>query len=177
MAQVDSLSANGSLLSVLSSADYNSEQHDDVEGPSPLLGLPPEIRNIIYELVLAGLNESLTRTKAGAIFRQGQGPALLRTSKVIRSEILPLYLYRNIHCHVRLDGFPRQAAWLDGLLAKHKNARFVIGRFIVDASSQFKWELVPLILPIVQLFAAGRIDLYVSSLMRRKTLPRGPPMA
>ncbi|KAH9826243.1 hypothetical protein Tdes44962_MAKER03627 [Teratosphaeria destructans] len=75
---------------------------------SPLLGLPPELRNHIYEDVLVG-----DVTLFDGFGRCEDEPALLRTCHQIREEALKLYYSNNFRfCIMYQSDIVRARAWL-----------------------------------------------------------------
>ncbi|KAF2772040.1 hypothetical protein EJ03DRAFT_348852 [Teratosphaeria nubilosa] len=79
-----------------------------MEHHSPLFGLPPELRNHIYEDVLVGDVTLVDKTG-----RRESEPALLRTCHQIRQEALKLYYSNTFRIYVAYHGETvRARAWL-----------------------------------------------------------------
>ncbi|KAK5698382.1 hypothetical protein LTR17_023717 [Elasticomyces elasticus] len=105
-------------------------------GPCPLLDLPPELRNTLWELVLAdddpGKGRFVHITSQGSI----AVPAILRTNEQTRRETLPMW-YGNAHfiTFVRdaadVQSCPSRLALIGNLAARHIRHIKVRMRFFV----------------------------------------------
>ncbi|KAK4910652.1 hypothetical protein LTR49_020687 [Elasticomyces elasticus] len=103
----------------------------DVTLDPPLLRIPPELRNLIYELVLIKDDHISVKDWAFCCV----GPALLQTSRLIRSEASPLFYGGNKFEGSWVTDFPSMPLYVTPAslrLMKHL-------RFNGDA---YMWELV-----------------------------------
>ncbi|KAK5707645.1 hypothetical protein LTR97_000183 [Elasticomyces elasticus] len=106
-------------------------------GPCPLLDLPPELRNTVWELVLAddepGIGRFVRITSQGSV----AVPAILRTSEQTRCETLPMW-YGNAHFFTLLwddadvQSCPSRLTLIGDVAARH--ICFVRMRFAVRFS-------------------------------------------
>ncbi|KAK4961906.1 hypothetical protein LTR10_002399 [Elasticomyces elasticus] len=109
-------------------------------GPCPLLNLPSELRNTIWELVLA--DDDLEKGHFVQITSQGsiEVPAILRTSEQTRCETLPMW-YEHIHFCMCLWGVadvlscPSRLALIGDVAARHIRYVKIRMRFFVGLST------------------------------------------
>lgn len=138
-------------------AHRNSDASDGEESSCPLMSLPPEIRMLIYEYVLSKHNRIKLTRREQRVY-QGQGPFLLRVSLTIRNEAMPVYFCCNqFKLRTRLDAFADVARWLETMIEKRCLTVFGQFSFLVGMSSRPGWTDLLNMLPLVQMFAAGRL--------------------
>ncbi|KAK4497865.1 hypothetical protein PRZ48_010520 [Zasmidium cellare] len=98
--------------------------------PEPtLLGMPPEIRNIIYRYTL--LSESMIKVTATSPSQ----PALLRTNRQLRTEALPIFLTENTF---KVDAWDMQLS-IPSNYAEHWLSRIAYKSFFITMRGKKDW--------------------------------------
>ncbi|GAP86822.1 hypothetical protein SAMD00023353_2100480 [Rosellinia necatrix] len=130
----------------------------DTLGPThaPLLALPPEIRNAIYELVV---KIEWGHTSQDFFVLDRPLPALFRVSRQIRSEALDVFLLKN-HFHVYTSSIGLK--WLDILGTDVVRFRFLI--LFIDLNLEAWHKYVGALLPFVSIYLELRIRRAAASL-------------
>ncbi|KAK5124260.1 hypothetical protein LTR85_001963 [Meristemomyces frigidus] len=95
---------------------------------SPLLALPPELRNHIYEDTIAD-GENVIIAEDGTMQSQ---PSLLLTCRQIRAESLPLYYDNTFRLTISDDDKATAIAWLHSLAPNEHGSR--IRALIIEIS-------------------------------------------